>query len=92
MVIWRELHPLCCIQGLLGHKAQILRVPEDGNFTGQKLVDKHWQPSLAVDHVLRVIVLHGMQGTEPVLGHLVDFEAHLCDDECANLCAVACHR
>ena len=42
---------LCSKLRLPSRKAKILRVLEDDNLTGQKLVDKHRQPSLAEAHV-----------------------------------------
>ena len=31
-------------------------------------------------HVLRVIFAYRREGTEPILGRVFDFEAHLCDE------------
>ena len=73
------------------HKARILRVLERGNLTGQMLMGKHRQTSLEWDHVLRVICSHEREGNEAILGHTSNFEAHLCDEACANVCAVACN-
>ena len=54
-------------------------------------MDKHRQPSLAED-VSRVIFPPKRQEAGTNLGHLFDFEAHLCDDACSTFYAVGCYR